>query len=61
MDYSAIIDKKKYSSLVRLHMAEWLIDNVKGNRYLWEIAESVHIVYFKFETDLLVFRLRWGV
>ena len=42
-------------------MPDWLKANVYRKNYLWDIAPGARALYFMFESDLLVFRLRWGV
>jgi hypothetical protein len=56
MDYFAIIPNRYYL----ISMCQWLEDNVTKKDYMWDIAPGARVLYFKFESDLLVFRLRWG-
>jgi hypothetical protein len=57
MDYGIYIPNKIYD----VGMPDWVKANVYKNHYLWDIAPGARALFFKFEADLLVFRLRWGV
>ena len=57
MDYFVIISNKRYNT----NMDRWAKTNMDKDTYLWDIAPAAWVLYFKFESDLLVFRLRWGL
>jgi len=57
MDYSIVIPNKRYIT----GMDPWLRNNLYKHNYMWDFAPGARALYFKFESDLLVFRLRWGV
>lgn len=60
MDYSLFLPK--YDNQHRaVTMFFWLKDSVPKSMYRWKYTSSGINLYFKYNIDLLAFRLRWGV
>ena len=49
------------SHLRREELGIWLDDNLTKDSYMWDIYPVGATLYFKYEADLVAFRLRWGV
>ncbi len=59
MDYSIAIPNTRLFWMGTV--TDWLNTNVGKNNHMWDSAAYASVIYFKFEADLLAFRLRWGV
>jgi len=56
-NYFAIIPNRHANPM----MIHWIEDNINHADYEWQFAPGARAIYFKYERDLLVFRLRWGL